>query len=221
MRYSVEETSASGSPSASLLTCPAARRYPSMTVAEGICTSAMLSKLALLVSRGRKVPTSMSIPSRSFTAAAYSARLRRWKVLRPGFGSLAAIRSMVSSSCVAISASTSGSGRGIPEGGIIPARSLRIIFSIVGRREAASAMSKPSRTRFWMRRRSLWQRVQYARRFVVRRGESPVAVEFVGPPGTTASGAGYDAGVSRPPTPIPNAPATRSTTAYLLMTTLS
>ena len=224
MRYSVDETSVSGSPSASLLTWPAARRYPSMTVAEGICTSAMLSKLALLVSSGRKVATSMSRPSRSRTAAAYSARLRRWKVLRPGSGSAAAMRSMVFSSSVTIASRSSGSGRGMPAGGIMPARSLRIIFSIVGRRSAASAMSKPSSTRSRVRRRSLWQRVQYRATISLGPGvaKSTAAADVCGArPGTAASGAGYDDGVSRPPTPIPNAPATRSNAAYLLMTTLS
>ena len=224
MRYSVDETSASASPSASRLIWPAARRYPSITVAEGICTSAMLSKLALLVSSGRKVATSMSIPSRSLTAAAYSARLRRWKVLRPGFGSLAAIRSMVVSSSVTIAARSSGSGRGIPEGGIMPARSLRIIFSIVGRRWAASAMSKPSRTRFWMRRLSLWQRTQYRSTISlgpVAAGLSVANDACAAVPGTAAGATGYETGVSRPAMPIPNAPVRRSAMAYLLMLTLA
>ena len=48
-----------------------------MTVAEGVCTSAMLSKPALMVSAGRYVLTSMSIPNIDRIAAAYSARFKR------------------------------------------------------------------------------------------------------------------------------------------------
>ena len=51
--YCVEAGSNDGSPTATRLTYSAARKYPCITVADGVCTSAMLSKPALIVSAGR------------------------------------------------------------------------------------------------------------------------------------------------------------------------
>ena len=73
-------------------------------------------------------------PSRSLTDCAYSARLRRWNVRRPGIGTAAALVDLRSSACGRAPASAAGSGRrAAGGGGICPARSLRIIFSVVSR----------------------------------------------------------------------------------------
>ena len=56
----------------------------------------------------------------------------------------------------------SPAGRAAPGGGIIPARSLRIIRSAMSAFSAARATSKSSRTRLPRRRRWLWQPVQYS-----------------------------------------------------------
>jgi hypothetical protein len=55
----------------------AARRYPSISVGDIACTSAMLSNPALIVSGGKKALTSTSTSSSSRTDRAYSARLNR------------------------------------------------------------------------------------------------------------------------------------------------
>ncbi len=60
---------------------------------------------------------------------AYSARLRRWKVRPPGFGLAAAAASIFVSSVVASASRISAGGLLAPLGGIIPARSLWMIFS--------------------------------------------------------------------------------------------
>ncbi len=66
-----------GSPTASVLMRLAARKYPSINVAEKLCASATLSNPSLIVSAGRKAATSTSTESRSLTACAYSARFSR------------------------------------------------------------------------------------------------------------------------------------------------
>ena len=92
---------------------------------------------------------------------AYSARLRRWNGRRPGFGRSAAARSIRVSIDDANAVSVASSGRFAPAGGIMPARSLRIIFSatsgccsIVGRVERRER--KPPALP-----RSLWHVAQY------------------------------------------------------------
>ena len=74
--------------------------------------------------------TSTSRSSRSWTACEYSARVRRWNGRQPGFGLLAANSSIRASSAAASWSICAASGRLAPGGGIIPARSLRIIFSM-------------------------------------------------------------------------------------------
>ena len=121
----------------------------------------MLSKLALLVSRGRYSPASMSRPSRSFTDCVYSARLRRWKVRPPGLGFRRASSSMVFSSVSTRASRVSPAGRGMPGGGIMPARSLRIMRSAVSAFSAAASTWKPDKVMLPVRRASLWQTWQY------------------------------------------------------------
>jgi hypothetical protein len=110
------------------LTAPAAFRYASSSVGDSAWTSAMLSKLALLVSSGRYAPALTSTASRSRMDASYSARFIRWKVREPGFR-----RVPLSTSCSSVSTSASRVspvGRGMPGGGIISERSLRMTFSV-------------------------------------------------------------------------------------------
>jgi hypothetical protein len=64
------------SPTAMRLMSPAALRYASSSVGESFCSSAMLSKLALIVSCGSQSAALTSTSSRSFTARAYSGRFR-------------------------------------------------------------------------------------------------------------------------------------------------
>ena len=73
----------------------------------------------------------MSTPSMSLIARPYSARLRRWNGRDPGLGLTSAARSIRDSSATASALICSGSGRRALAGGIMPARSLRIIFSVV------------------------------------------------------------------------------------------
>jgi hypothetical protein len=107
----------------------------------------MLSKLWLIVSGGRNAATSTVMPRRSLIDAAYSARLSRWNVRRPGFGRVTAAASIRVSSAEASAVTTAGSGRSAPAGGIMPARSLRIIFSATSAVWSARAGSNVSSTR--------------------------------------------------------------------------
>ena len=120
----------------------------------------MLSKLALIWSFGSHFPASTSSPRRSRIARSYSGRLSRWKVRPPGFGFSTAARSTMSSSVSTSSSSSSSGGRRTPGGGIMPARSLRIIFSAVSASVSATSTSKDSRVRLPASRRLLWQLVQ-------------------------------------------------------------
>ena len=150
----------SGSPTASAVTRLAARRYPSSSVGENVCASATLSKPWLMVSGGSSAETSTSTSSRSFTARAYSARLSRWKGRQPGFGLTAAnSSSRASRACTRPSSAPSG-GRFAPAGGIIPARSLRTIFSAVAGDSWASIALKPASDSPPALARSLWQVAQ-------------------------------------------------------------
>ena len=104
----------------------------------------MLSKPALIVSGGRNALTSTS---RSSELADRRACTRRdsgaGTVRRPGFGCSAAARVDASSRARSTSASSaSASGRRAPGGGIMPARSLRIIFSATSR-----VLDRPARRR--------------------------------------------------------------------------
>ena len=91
----------------------------------------MLSKLALIVSGGRNVLGSISMPSRSLIAMTYSARLSLWKVRLPGFGLRAACSSMLVSSAIARACLVAASGCCASFGGIMPTRNFRIIFSAI------------------------------------------------------------------------------------------
>ena len=99
----------------------------------------MLSKLWLMVSGGRNDATSMSSDSMSRIEAAYSARFSRWNERRPGFGRSSAAASSFASSDAASASSVASGGRSLPAGGIIPARSFRMIFSETSARCSAFA----------------------------------------------------------------------------------
>ena len=68
-------------------------------------------------------------PSRSRTAAVYSARFKRCTATRPGLGLARAAASSAVSNSVVTFAYVALSGRGRPAGGISPVRSLRATFS--------------------------------------------------------------------------------------------
>ena len=63
-----------------------AERYRSISDAETVRTSAMLSNPLLSSSGGRREVASISNASRSRIAFAYSARFSRWSAVRPGRG---------------------------------------------------------------------------------------------------------------------------------------
>ncbi len=135
--------------------------YPSSSIGDSNCTSAILSKLALLVSSGRYRPASISSASSSRIDPSYSAWFRRWKVRLPGIGWSAAAASSSASSASTNANSVSPAGRLAPGGGIIAARSLRTMRSATSALSAAASVSKPCKERFPVTRRSLWQRTQY------------------------------------------------------------
>jgi hypothetical protein len=116
-----------------------------------------------MVSGGRNVVTSTSTFSRSRTAFWYSARLSRWNGREPGFGLSAAWRSIRDSNDDTSAAITAGSGFLAPGGGIMPARSLRIIFSVTSPFSSSLAASKDCSVSPLTRSllRSLWQLAQY------------------------------------------------------------
>jgi HAMP domain-containing protein len=90
----------SGSPTARRLTRLAADTYRSRRAGETDNTPAMFSNPCWSASSpGNSVRASTSRPSRSRTALAYSNRLRRWMVTRPGFGCSDASRSRADSIC--------------------------------------------------------------------------------------------------------------------------
>ncbi len=138
MRNDTSRAVAERSPTAKRLISAAAVRYDCMVVGDRICAAAMLSKFAILVSSGRNSPASTSRPSRSRTDCAYSARFRRWNDRRPGEPD-AALASEAASSVAARASSAASEGRRPPAGGIWPARTLRIIFSVTSRFSPARA----------------------------------------------------------------------------------
>ena len=100
-------------------------------------------------------------PSRSLTARAYSARFRRWNGREPGIGIDARRRDRCASRAPRPARRAVGrSGRRAPGGGIMPARSLRIIFSVIGdvlappsaRRTPRATARRPCRDRCGSRR---------------------------------------------------------------------
>jgi hypothetical protein len=131
-----------------------------MSVGDIVCTSATLSKPWLTVSGGRKAVMSTSSARSSRTERAYSARLSLWKVRPPGFGFFAATSTMRSSSVRARSAISAGSGCGAKEGGIMPARSFRIIFSAMGAFSSARPTSNDSSENPAVIAASLWHMTQ-------------------------------------------------------------
>src|SRR6185295_2642307 len=101
------------------------------------------------------------MPNRSRTARAYSARLRRWNGRQPGFGDSAAAVSSVVSSASTNELSVAASGRRAPGGGIMPARSLRIIFSPTSAWLVTFAASNEARESSPACPFSLWHEAQY------------------------------------------------------------
>jgi hypothetical protein len=69
-------------------------------VGDSACASAMLSKLALIVSSGSHFAGIDVEVEQVLMARSYSGRFRRWNVRRPGFGFAAAAVSTVVSSAV-------------------------------------------------------------------------------------------------------------------------
>jgi hypothetical protein len=120
----------------------------------------MLSKLWLIVSGGSSAETSTSIASKSRIARAYSARLRRWNGRQPGSGLVAAASSIRVSSAATRASMVDWSGRLIPAGGIWPARSLRIIFSVTSAVVCARAASNAASVSPLVFSLSLWHPVQ-------------------------------------------------------------
>ena len=115
------------SPIARRLIFPAADRYASISAGESVRAPAMLSKPCVESSPGRNFVASTCSARTSRIAFVYSVRLSR---CRPGGGSCVFAPRSSSFSIQVTSASTlAASGRGIPDGGIIPARSLRTTFS--------------------------------------------------------------------------------------------
>src|SRR4029453_132561 len=140
---------------------PAARRYPSIKVGEKVCTSATLSKPLLTVSAGRNAVGSTSSARICRTSRAYSARFTRWNGPRPGSGDAPAIASMRASRAPASADSVAGSGRFAPGGGIMPARSFRIIFWVVSRAGDAASGVQATSDNPPAFPRSLWHAAQY------------------------------------------------------------
>ena len=94
--------------------------------------------------------------------AVYSARFSRWNDRRPGFGRASAAASIfVSSDAGERRRASPRAGARAPAGGIMPARSFRIIFSATSARCSAFAGSKPSRTRSPLALSASWHSRQY------------------------------------------------------------
>ena len=93
-------------------------------------------------------------------AREYSGRFSRWKVRPPGFGFAVADASIVVSSALTSASCVGASGRGDSGGGIMPACSLRIIFSATSAFCAACATSNAASDRPPVFLVSLWQVTQ-------------------------------------------------------------
>ncbi len=104
--------------------------------------------------------TSTAMPSNCSTALAYSARFSRWNGRQPGLGFTAAVSSMRDSSAVVSAAMVLASGRLAPAGGIMPARSLRIIFSTSSGCSCARIALNPASDSPPALARSLWHVAQ-------------------------------------------------------------
>ena len=137
----------------------AARRYFSIRIGEIVRTSPRLSKPWPESSLGKSRSAWKSTASRSRIVFEYSLRLSRWAVTRPGSG--LTLRSALSNAEVRkprnLSTSTCG-GRGIPLGGISPARTFLTILSQVSRPSTSElAEANGARLRLPEATRSLWQ----------------------------------------------------------------
>ena len=196
----------------------AAFRYASSSVADRVCASAMLSKLALTGSSGSQSPASTSRSSRSWMACAYSARLRRWKGRLPGSGASAAAASRRRSRVSARFSNAAASGRRGPGGGIMPARSLRTIRSATSACSTASRTSNRSRDRLPRSVRSLWHvlQVPWTTRFASASARAVCATPAADPCPAPAARAAADAGTAAGPgsagAATSGAPAIASTT---------
>src|SRR5262245_18098039 len=183
----------------------------------------MLSKPLLRVSGGRNEFTSTSMPSRSRTARAYSARFSRWNGRHPGLGFNAATLSIRDSNESTSARTAAASGCRAVGGGIMPARSFRTIFSAVSAFASTFAASKPARTSPPALPRSLWQPEQYcATSWFCASTEDP---ELSGPDltcdvailtGALAAPAGVWGAWAVAPTPRSPAAATATTTFLMI-----
>src|SRR5437667_2575562 len=120
-------------------------------------TSAKLSKLPSAVSSpGSSGLTSRLSANRSRIALLYSARFRRWTALiLPGFGLADDARSIAVSSQLVTARAVAASGRGIPGGGIEPARSLAMTRShfsalAIGLARSKLSSASPAVWSFWL-----------------------------------------------------------------------
>jgi hypothetical protein len=150
----------SESPTAKPLIFRDAVRYCSSSDGETLRTSAMLSKPLLSSSAGSSEVASISSDSRSRIALAYSARFRRCKGERPGFGLASAALSMDVSRNDTSASIFDCAGLGMPCGGIIPPRSLRSAFSQTSASSGTRLSSRFSSVRPAVFTRSLWQVTQ-------------------------------------------------------------
>src|SRR5204863_9105471 len=120
-----------GRPVARRVTWRATERYRSKCAVEMESESAKLSKLPSAVSSpGSCDLTSRVTPKRSRIALLYSVRLSRWTApILPGLGFAVHARSISFSNQVATARYVAVSGRGLPGGGMEPARSFSMTRS--------------------------------------------------------------------------------------------
>src|ERR1035441_1582402 len=118
----------------------------------------------------------MSSDNRSRIALAYSVRFRRCRMNRPGLGLAAAERSIEISSIAIRLAASAFSGRGLPGGGIVPARNFRMTFSQISVFDGMLDKSALSSIKPAVRTRWLWQVTQYWSRRA--RGSAAAACKY-------------------------------------------
>src|SRR5436309_2529448 len=109
------------------LILPAAEEYASVSAGDIVNAPAMLSNPCVESSDGRNFDASTSSASRSRITLLYSTRLSRW--MPGGIRFVAEWLSSCPSIQVMSASRVVGSGRGMPVGGIIPARSFHDFFA--------------------------------------------------------------------------------------------
>src|SRR5947199_9173970 len=157
-------------------------RYRSKCAVEMESESAKLSKLPSAVSSpGSCDLTSRVTSKRSRIALLYSVRLSRWTApILPGLGFAVHARSISFSNQVATARYVAVSGRGLPGGGMEPARSFSMTRSQISAFELACTTSSLSRARQAVRSFSLWQLRHYCSRTARSDGAHCVAARAPG-----------------------------------------